>query len=188
MTGKQKILALLVCVGIFIGGGLAVVGLQWLLAPPEASQYVTLYKDWRLTCLPAGKARFTCGLTQDIVTKSGQTIVRLAMGSGRTEGRIVVTVPHQVLLQPGLGLSIGKAKVLAARYDTCDRVGCMGSIPIDSTLQEAINDNDEGQVVFVGLDNKPILLRYSLRGFGAGRAALNKANAKQNLWWGFLVR
>jgi invasion protein IalB len=180
---------LLGLVAIFVAGGFSAAALRRMLAPPQASQTVAAYRDWRLTCVPARPPAPACALTQDIVlNRSGQTIVRLAMGSDRTRGQLVVTVPHDVLLPAGLGFAIGGNKALAARYATCDQIGCMALIPIDASVRDAITQNDAGQIVFVGLDNKPVTVAYSLRGFVEGRSAFESKLAEQNSWWGFLVR
>ena len=62
--------------------------------------------------------------------KSGMHISRLVLLKEKDKSAVIaLTVPLQVLLEPGLGLKIGDDQVRVFQYKTCTEGGCLSVIP-----------------------------------------------------------
>jgi invasion protein IalB len=98
--------------------------------------------------------------------------------------RLLIVVPHGVLLRPGLGLVIGNVPLRVLKYETCDGVGCIALLPLDGPTLDALQAADAGRVVVVWRDGKDVAFPYSLRGFGKGVSAVGWEAYKRNSWLG----
>jgi len=176
-----------IVLGIMLAGALVLLGIQKLIGhPEEAAQLSYSYGDWRMDCGPPDDAKGGCALTENLFAKSGETIAHIVYVEGDHE-RLEIVVPHGVLLQPGMGFSVGKDAVKAYPYETCDAAGCLAFVPVDDAMRAALLANGDGQIVLMPPQGKPIGFKYSLKGFSDGVKALESDRNRRTAWWRFLV-
>jgi invasion protein IalB len=152
---------------------------------PNRVATISIYDDWRLTCPQANQAGSACSLAQDVVDeKSRSEIAHLEMGRAPDGMRLVVTMPYDVALQPGLGLSLDSGTPVVRPYETCNTVGCIATIPVDDKLMSSLRQAKQARVLFVSaLNNKTIGLSISLKGFDRGETAFANAEQAAKSWW-----
>lgn len=179
---------------LFLGGGIVgwvghgLIGasdrLPTISMNPDRVATVSIYDDWRLTCPKANDPGGTCALAQDVVDeKSHSEIAHLEIGRAPDGMKMIVTMPYDVLLQPGLGLSIDSGAPILRPYETCNTVGCIAAIPIDDKLMSSLRQAKQARILFAALNNKPIGMPFSLKGFDRGETAFNNAEHASHSWW-----
>ncbi len=175
--------------GIFLVGGLAGWIGRGVLAGPADVTTMNIYQDWRLLCPSTKEKDATCRLSQDIVdTQSGQQIaslVYLKQVEKDKEGSmvLVITVPLNVLLEPGLGLKLGADDMKVFQYKTCTPSGCMAVIPVDADMQKTIEGAQVAEIAVAGRDGKPVPLQFSTKGFTEAYKAYVNNEARHSSWW-----
>ncbi len=149
----------------------------------------TTYGDWKLSCPSRNAASAECALTQDIMQSgTGMTLVHMQLVGGSSSGnQLLIVVPHGVLLQPGLGLVIGRNPLQVLRYKTCDSVGCLAYLPLDSATLDALREDDSGRIVVVWRDGKELAYPCSFRGLTKGVSAYGWASFKRSSLLGRLL-
>jgi invasion protein IalB len=148
----------------------------------------TTYGDWKLSCPSRNAASAECTLTQDIMQSgTGMTLVHMQLVGGSSGNQLLIVVPHGVLLQPGLGLVIGRNPMRVLKYKTCDSVGCLTYLPLDSAALDALREDDSGRIVVVWRDGKELAYPCSFRGLTKGIGAYGWASFKRSSWLGILL-
>ncbi len=178
---------LLIAVAAFVLGVAVVLGgLYFSRNGTESTTKV--YGDWKLSCPSRNTASAGCALTQDIIQGgTGVTLVHLQLVRSDNTQRLLIVVPHGVLLQPGLGLVIGSTPLRVLKYQTCDGVGCIAILPLDQTTLDALQAADAGRIVVVWRDGKDVAFPYSLRGFADGKSVFGWETYKRNTWLGWFL-
>ena len=172
---------LLTAIAAFVLGVGAVLGGLYLSRNNTESTTKT-YGDWKLSCPPRSAAA-ECALTQDIMQGgTGVTLVHLQLVRGDNARRLLMVVPHGVLLKPGLGVVIGNAPLRVLQYQTCDGVGCLAYLPLDPPTLNALQEADAGRIVVVWRDGKDVAFPYSLHGFAKGVSAFGWETYKRGSW------
>jgi invasion protein IalB len=173
-----------------LGALLLVVGLiaGWFIhkgvsAPPDIPT-VAVYQDWRISC-PASTAKdASCEVQQDVIEdKSHTELARLSIFRLKGVNTMIVTVPYNVLLDMGIGLSLGKDKPRVYPFEICSGGGCIVRVPFDDNLAKAIAAAPDARILFAGLDGKAVGLPFSLKGYKEAINAFNKFEAKRHSWW-----
>jgi invasion protein IalB len=174
--------------GVFILGGL----LGWigrgLLAGPPDVMTILAYDDWRLICPSTTQKDATCRMSQDIVdNKSGQSIASLVILKQTEKDKkqttvLAVSVPLNVLLEPGLGLKFGN-ELKTYPYKTCTEGGCIAIIPYDDGIEKSISGSTDASISVARLDGKTVQLPFSTKGFTDARKAFVNSDAKHSSWW-----
>ena len=173
--------------GVMLAGALVLLLVQKLIGHPENDALLAMtFQDWRLDCAPPNDKKGGCVLSENIYSKEGETLAHLSYVEGDKD-KLAVVVPHGVLLEPGMGLSVGKDAVKPYPYETCDPNGCMVLVPIDDSMHAALIAATEGQIVVMPPEGKPIGFTYSLKGFADGVKALESDRHRRKAWWRFLV-
>lgn len=145
---------------------------------------IALYQDWRLACPPSSEKEGSCEMQQDVLdSKTHSELARLSIFSLKGDRTMIITVPYNVLLEPGLALSFGTAKPLVYQYETCNGVGCVARVKVDDALLASLGGTSPGRVLFAGLDGKPVGLPFSSKGFNDASAAFDGAEARRHSWW-----
>jgi invasion protein IalB len=181
-------------VKLAIGSGVLIVGalLGWIgrgvLAGPADVPTMTVYDDWRLICPALKDKDVNCRMTQEITDpKSGQPLASLVLlkevDKDKKESPVLaVSVPLNVLLEPGLGLKLGN-DVKMYQYKTCLEGGCITTIPYDESLEKLVASSSDAAITVAGLDGKSVQLPFSTKGFVEARKAYKNFDAKRSSWW-----
>ncbi len=177
-----------------IWAGVLIVGalLGWIgrgvLAGPADVPTMMVYDDWRLIC-PARKEKdANCRMSQDIVDqKAGQSIASLVLlkevGKDKKESTVLaVSVPLNVLLEPGLGLKFCN-ETKTYQYKTCLQGGCIATVPVDAQLEKTIEGTSDASITVARLDGKTVQLPFSTKGYAEARRAFKNFDAKRSSWW-----
>jgi invasion protein IalB len=163
-------------------------GHKALTAPPDVPT-ATVFQDWRLACPATSDKDSSCEVQQDVLdAKSRTELARLSIFHTKEAGNtLIVTVPFNVLLDPGIGISLGNDKPRVYPFETCNGIGCIVRIKFDDDLQKAIGAaaaaNNQARILFAGLDGKPVGLPFSLKGYSDVIAGFESAEAKRRSWW-----
>ena len=182
---RRKLIPALIGALLFFAGFLVTLAVERTAPPDVGLASVIVYDDWRLGCPAMGKsAALPCELDQDVLdARSRSPLLHLAIGQTPSGRVLAITVPHNVLLPPGMALLLGKNPAKAVAYDFCDASGCIAAIPMDAALEKALHDADKGQVTIASLQGKPAGIPFSLRGVKDGLSALDKSAARRGSWW-----
>lgn len=156
-----------------------------LIDPPGKVGTVSLYNDWRVGCPALSEQKGACTMQLPIVdAQSGGPIGSLLVGHSPTGLKLVVTVPLEVLIPPGMGLVLGNDKIRGYRYETCTSAGCIASISLNDSLMASLENAKKAQILFaLPSQKKPISLSVSLEGFSSARAAFVEDDALRHSWW-----
>jgi invasion protein IalB len=163
-------------------------GHKALKSPPDIPT-ISVYQDWRVACPQTSDKDSSCEIQQDVLdAKSRTELARVSLFRFKDSGdTMVVTVPYNVLLDPGIGLRFGNDKPRVYPFETCNGVGCVVKIKFDDDLSKAFDtaatSNSQAAILLAGLDGKPVGLGFSLKGYSDAMAAFNNAEAKRRSWW-----
>ena len=138
-----------ILLGVLIVGGLGGWIGRGFLAGPADVPTMTVFGDWRLFCPARKDAAISCEMSQDLVDqKAGVRVGRFVLLKEKDKSTIIaMTVPLQVLLEPGLGLKIGDDQVRVFQFKTCTEEGCLSVIPIDDKIEAALDKSNKFGVV-----------------------------------------
>ena len=163
-------------------------GHKALMSPPDIPT-ISVYQDWRVACPQTTEKDASCEIQQDVLdAKSHTELARLSLFRFKDAGdTMVVTVPYNVLLDPGIGIGFGNDKPRVYPFETCNGVGCVVRIKFDDDLAKSFNTAATGdaqaRILFAGLDGKPVGLPFSLKGYSDAIGAFYSAEAKRRSWW-----
>ena len=164
-------------------GGVAGWFAQSLKSTPSDVPTISIYDDWRLVCPALERKDRSCELTQDLMDPNSHVqIAHLTLTERKAGPVLLVTVPYDVLLPSGLGLSLGNDKVRLEHYHTCDTVGCVAAIPVDDAMREDLRQAAQGRLLVAALDKKVFAIPFSMRGFNRAQSAYAVSQAKRRLW------
>jgi invasion protein IalB len=149
---------------------------------------IMAFQDWRVICPPLSDAQGRCALNEDVARDQGGALVSLALNNSALGSGMSVTVPHGVLLAPGLGFAPGNEPIRAHPYETCNPNGCIALVPVDAAMLKSLKESATGQVVVVPSTGSPATIPFSLKGFAEGYAQLELEEARRGSPWGFLLR
>ena len=169
---------------LFVAGGLAGWIGHSLAAPPDKVGTISVYEDWRLACPALSAKDGSCALAQDIMdSRTGSDIAKLAIGRGKTGLEMIVTGPLDMLIQPGMGVALGSDKIRVYPYQTCTAAGCVAIIPVDGSLMSSMRSTNQGRLLFVLPNTKPVGLPFSLKGFVSADDAWRNEESRRKSWW-----
>jgi len=176
---RAGIAAALLVLGLIVGW----FGHKAASSPPDIPT-VAVYDDWRLACPQSSAKEATCEIQQDVLdAKSHSELARMAIFKLKDVNTLIVTVPYNVLLEPGIGIGLGNDKPRIYPFETCNGIGCVVRIAFDDDLAKAIGAAPQARILFAGLDGKPVGLPFSLKGYKDALAAFNSAEGKRRSWW-----
>ena len=178
---------ILLMIGAFIAGiGVTLGG--FALSKDTNLSTATTYGDWKLACPPRAVAKAECALTQDILQNgTGMTFVHMQLVGAGDARRLLIVVPHGVLIKPGLGFAAGNTPLKVLQYETCDSVGCIAYLPLDTATLDTLTDTEAGKIIVVWRDGKELAYPCSLRGFTKGLSAFGWASFARTSWLGRLL-
>jgi invasion protein IalB len=177
---------------LVVGGAALVVGLVlgWMIRGvatySPTTETVTAYQDWRTACPPVGeKTVAPCEMIEDVQDdKTHSTVARVAITRDGAKQMIGFTMPFGVALEAGVGLRIGKDPVKVIQYRTCNQIGCIAVAPLDDKLATSLKSATDAQLLFAGLDGKPVGVAISMKGYNdAHRAYASNESKRANWFW-----
>jgi invasion protein IalB len=174
-----------IAAGLLIAGGvIALVGERLLSSPVPGNEVrVTTYDDWRLVC---SNQQGGCTLNHDVLRDTGGTLVSIVLDSPATGSTLAITVPHGVLLEAGLGFSIANEPMRVRPFEACNAAGCFAFVTVDADTLKSLQTNMEGQVVVAPGNGSPVTIPFSLKGFAAGYAELQRQKSQSGSFFSFL--
>ena len=187
---KMKKSTFLIFILLLLAGALCALLLEGLFRGPGNPNElrITSFQDWRLVCPAVQSSDAGCSLATDVVRDQGGSLVSLSLEDPAAGSKLSITVPHGVLLDPGLGFSVGNDPLRVRPYETCTQVGCFALVTVDADTLQSLMDNENGQVVVVPGNGSPVTIPFSLKGFSEGHAALEQAFEQRNSFWSYLGR
>ena len=175
-----------------IGGGALVLGLLlgWAVRGVAtynvATEATTTYEDWRTYCPPATTATASCEVLGDVVDPALKaTVARISIVKDMKNNgaeMIAFMLPHDVLLDAGVGVQTGKDPVKVLQYRTCNNVGCLAVVPLEAELRSALRSNTETKLSFTGAapNAKPQTLTVSFKGFNSALSAYERGEGRRS--------
>jgi invasion protein IalB len=165
--------------------GLAMV-LMGLGAPVSGAAEETVFKDWALRSSEES-AQWVLEQRVFIEGNDEAPLVRVAIQrlDAKIEGKetdrlwTVLTVPLNVLLQPGLQLSIDDGETMGIAFHHCRAGGCIAIAPLEPRLRGDLEGGLKAQVGFHVLNGQRVGVPVSLMGIKAGIAALEKKTSNE---------
>lgn len=171
------------------GGMIALAGERLLGVGNLADNEVRIrtFMDWRLICPAVTIATPNCTLTSDTLRDTGGVLLTLSLANPAPGSQMSLIVPHGVMLESGLGFSIGTEPIRVRPYETCTAVGCIALVTVDADTLRSLSSNMEGQVAVAAPNSQqPVNIPFSLRGFADGYAELQRAQGRRTGIFRFL--
>jgi invasion protein IalB len=175
---------------LLIAGGVITLLGQRLLGGMSSNEVrITTFQDWRVVCPALTPATPNCALTSDIMRDTGGVLVTLSMTDPTPGSTLSVTVPHGVMLEPGIAVTIGNDPMRVRPYETCTNVGCIAFVTVDADTLKSLRSSAGGQITVAAPNNpQPVTIPFSLKGFSDGFAVLEREHARRTGWFSFLAR
>jgi len=171
------------------GGVITLLGQRLLGGASPNETRVATFTDWRLVCPPVTPTTPNCALTSDVMRDTGGILLTLSITDPTPGSTLSLTVPHGVMLEPGLAFTVGNEPVRVRPYETCTNVGCIAVVTVDADLLKALRGNMSGQVSVAAPNSpQPLAIPFSLKGFAEGFGALERAHATRTGFFRFLTR
>jgi invasion protein IalB len=148
----------------------------------SSMETVAGFQDWRVACPPASAKAQNCEMQEEVIDKSGSTVVRVAITNDKNKPTLGLTLPLGVALPPGAGLVLGTDKPMLMSYRTCNSVGCIAVLPLDDKTLAAFGAAKDGKVLVAGLDGKVVAIPLSFKGYGEATRAYHGAEARRGSW------
>ncbi|MEI9995822.1 MAG: invasion associated locus B family protein [Rhizomicrobium sp.] len=181
---------LLVLVGLIAGWFLH----RSLFATPNIP-IAAQYDDWRLACPKLADKNdkaakdATCDIQSDVVDdKSHTTLAQFVLLRIKDVDTLIVTVPYNILLEPGIGIAFDGDKPTdkpqVFHFEYCNGMGCVVRIPtFNKDLLGKMTTVKGGRILFAGLDGKPVYFPFSLKGFADAHRVFLNTEAKRHSWF-----
>jgi invasion protein IalB len=182
-----------------IGGGALVLGLLlgWAVRGVATynvnSSFNTTYDDWRAFCPPAATEAASCEAMGDVVDPNLKaTVARISIvrdKKAENKEMIAFMLPHDVLLDAGVGVQVGKEAVKVFQYRTCNDVGCIAIVPLEPEMKSALRSNTETKISFTGAqpNSKAQTLTVSFKGFNSALSAYERGESRRtSAFWRIL--
>jgi invasion protein IalB len=151
---------------------------------PKRIQTITAYQDWRTACPAAAPKQAPCEMVLDVLDgKTRNTVARIAVSHDGANQVLAFTMPFGVALEPGIGLRVGKDPVKVVQYRTCNQIGCIAEMPLDDKLTASLKAATDVQLLFAGLDGKPVGVPVSLKGYADAHRAYASNESKRASWF-----
>jgi invasion protein IalB len=177
---------ILVALAVFVVGGIAGwIGRGVLAGAPDVPT-IQMFQDWRLGCPASTVKDASCELSQEVISEQAHArVARLVMIRDKDKGMVLaVTMPLDVLLEPGMGLKFDNEDLRAYQYKTCTEEGCVAVIPVDAQLLASLDKAKDASVVVVAEQNaKTVAIPFSLKGYAEARKAFLGNEAKRSSWF-----
>ncbi len=126
---------------------------------------------WLSACeAPSRTAPLDCRIEQRaVLAANGQLVaaVTIRVPGATRKPLLMVRLPLGLSLEGGVTLAVDGGEARALPLQTCDGSGCYAGAPMPPALLAAMRSGASLDVVFTGLDKRPIKLGLPLAGFAA---------------------
>jgi invasion protein IalB len=175
---------------LIAGGIITLLGQRLLGGAGVANEVrITTFQDWRVVCPTPTPATPNCALTSDVTRDTGGVLLTLSLTDPSPGSTLSLTVPHGVMLEPGLAFTVGNDPVRVRPYETCTNVGCIALVTVDTDTLKSLRANMVGQVSVAAPNTpQPMNIPFSLKGFAEGYGALERERARRTGLFSFLTR
>lgn len=127
------------------------------------------YGDWAVRCVER-KGLVPCDIVQSVNdTKSKQTIMQVSYSYEPSKDQYAaqIRLPLGFLLPAGVLIRLdGKKDITNYQVTRCEAEGCFIEKLSKSAELGPFRNAEQGMVVVMGKDGKPVALPFSLKGFG----------------------
>ena len=187
--GKIALRAGIAVLLLVAGGVITLLGERALGGQATNEVRITTFQDWRVICPAVSPATPNCALTSDVLRDTGGVLLTLSVVDPTPGSQLSLTLPHGVLLDPGLGFTIGNEPTRVRPYETCTNQGCIAVVTMDGDTLKSLNGSMEGRIAVAVPNNpQPVVIPFSLKGFADGYGALQRAKARRSGLFSFLTR
>jgi len=187
--GKIALRAGIAVLLLVAGGVITLLGERALAGQAANEVRISTFQDWRVICPPVSPATPNCALTSDVMRDTGGVLLTLSVVDPTAGSQLSLTLPHGVLLDPGLGFTIGNEPTRVRPYETCTNQGCIAVVTMDGDTLKSLNSNMEGRIAVAVPNNpQPVVIPFSLKGFADGYGALQRAKSRRSGLFSFLTR
>ncbi len=139
--------------------------------PPPPASAPAPQPGWTSACeAPSRATPLDCQIEQRaVLASSGQLVaaVTIRVPGATRKPLVMVRLPLGLSLEGGVTLAVDGAGAGSLPLQTCDASGCYAGAPLPATLLSAMRSGSSLDVVFTGLDKRPIKLGLPLSGFAA---------------------
>ncbi len=132
------------------------------------------FEAWQLYCAAskAGEAQ-DCEIHQLLASKNSKLAAGLYLIKRGTGKVLMVRVPLGVLLSKNMVLQIDTGITTdALTFLRCDGNGCIAQMLATEAFLNALRTGNEATLTMFAEANKPIPIKFTLKGFGAAEKAL----------------
>lgn len=127
------------------------------------------FDDWLVRC-PTAPQPMPCDAVQLLLEpKSKQRVLSVSVAYDQTKATQVVRIilPLGVWLPNGVTVHAGATKIDKAVVRRCEPFGCIVEGLLDAKLREAMRKGGDAKIVVYDQNQKPLDLKFSLKGFAA---------------------
>lgn len=144
-------------------------------APTQVTTTTTTFDNWTVVCSrTADQKSASCGASYKVVNNQNQSVLlvwlfgRNAKGEKLTEFRTLT----DVLIEPGVGITLEEGDPLKANYVSCSTNGCQASLALDDDMIERLRNTKSATISMTRLDSKQIQFKMDVAGMGQALKAL----------------
>ena len=133
------------------------------------------YGGWKVTCDEAvGQVRPVCSAALRIIDKErNATILTWLVGHSRDDRLLSeFYVPTEVLIAPGVGVSLEGGPRYKADYVSCGRSACKAVLPLDAALTSELANATTATLALTASTGKVTRFSMGIEGIEAALAAL----------------
>lgn len=149
---------------------------------PIAMLATEIYPDWRMSCQQISLMDKACRLQEDLYdARTHQPMIHMALARIKGAETLVIAMPFNILLEPGLGLYLDGPPTLAP-FKVCDRFGCIVQIAFGRDFAAKFEAARAPCMLFANLDGRVFCAPFSLKGFAQSYPAFAavKSSAPDN--------
>ncbi|MEJ1159056.1 invasion associated locus B family protein [Prosthecomicrobium sp. N25] len=122
---------------------------------------------WVKLCSKDPEGRDICLIAQELRTEDGQVVGSVALReiSGDPKKMLLIAVPPNYLVQPGLRIGVDKGKREEAKYTICFPNACYAEMPVSDPFIAGMKKGQVLVVTTLNLQEKPQNFPFGLAGF-----------------------
>lgn len=133
------------------------------------------FGGWRVTCDEAGSPpQEVCSAAYRVVDRNTNATILTWMLGRSSEGRLLTEffVPTEVLIRPGVSMSLDNGPTYTAEYVACGRSACKAVLPLDAALLSELRNATEAKISLAASNGKVTQFTMAIEGIEAALAEL----------------